>query len=631
MQNEQPLDLPYDTIAGLFVETVRKNEGISFSRRTGEEEWTGISYDELLERVESLALGFEALGFAKGDRLGLVSENRLEWIETDFAAVCSGIVDVPTFPILTAEQLAYIFNDARTKGVVCSNAFQLRKLVAVANQIPTLDTIVVFEPGAIDSVAPSRSIGRTDGSSITIYSLDEVRSRGKDVRAGGRRRLDDLVERVKPDDLLTLIYTSGTTGHPKGVMLSHRNMVENIKGSAAVFPVRSDDIVLSYLPLCHAFERMAGYYTCFAMGATINFARSIETLVVDLGEVRPTLMTTVPRFLERFRGRVEANVRKGPEKKQKVFDWAVDVGARWFEKMQKKGSVGPILGMKHSLADRLVFAKIRERTGNRLRYFISGGAPLHRDVASFFFGAGLPIIEGYGLTEASPVLTVNPADRPKVGTVGRAIPNVELKIAADGEIVARGPNMMVGYHNDEAATTEMIDDEGWLHTGDIGKIDADGYVAITDRKKHLFVSSGGKNIAPGPIEEELATIPLVGQVMLIGDDLPYLTALIVPDVEAGKEALASVGSRVDGSDEEVRAALAESEQIATMIDTAIKEVQRDESAFERVRRFVLLPEEATVDNGLLTPTLKLKRREVMRRYHDEIAGMYPDETIHVPE
>ena len=405
--SSQPLDLPFSTIASMFLTTVSENAGVAFSRRRGENDWEGIEYDELARRVEEIALGFEAWGIKPGERVGLTSENRLEWIESDLACVCSGIVDVPVFPILTAEQLAYIFADARVSTVICSNAFQLRKMVVAAEQIPSLARIILFDPAAIDTVVPDRQVRRTDESVVDVLSLDEVRVRGRDVRASGGRTLEELASSVTPDDLLTIIYTSGTTGHPKGVMLSHANMTANIKGSAAIFPVRNDDIVLSYLPLCHAFERMAGFYTCFARGATIHFARSIETLVTDLGEVRPTLMTTVPRFLERFRERVEKNVRKGPEKKQKIFAWAVGTGGKWFEKMQEKGSVGPILSTTHGVADRLVFAKIRERTGNRLRYFISGGAPLGRDVASFFFAAGMPIIEGYGLTETSPVLTAN--------------------------------------------------------------------------------------------------------------------------------------------------------------------------------------------------------------------------------
>ncbi len=627
---EEPLDLPFSTIGEMFSSVCTEHAvsgGVAFRYRENDI-YHDVSYRELYQRVASCGLGLRSLGISAGDRVGITSENRLEWVIADFACTSIGIVDVPIFPVLTDEQLTYIFSNAGVTAVICSNAFQLRKVISDVEGIPSLRHIIVMETDAIEKVAPARRIERASGEVITIFSLDEVCSRGAETERADPKAFQELVDKVDPDDLLTLIYTSGTTGSPKGVMLTHNNLVSNIKSAGAVIPINSDDIALSYLPLCHAFERMAGFYTCFALGATIAFAENIDRLVTNLAEVRPTLMTTVPRFLERFRARVEAKTRKDPERNQKIYAWAVDVGRTWFEKMEKKGKVGPLLTAKHALADKLVFSKIRARTGGRLRFFISGGAPLSRDIGSYFVAAGMPVVEGYGLTETSPVISANPGSRQKLGTVGIPIPGVEVVIAEDGEILARGENVMRGYYNDPIGTREVIDDRDFLHTGDIGEFDEDGFLRITDRKKHLFVSSGGKNIAPGPIEERLSTLPFVAQVMLLGDDLPYLAALIVPDFEAVADGLRLIGhAPVDPTTEEGRRELAGSAAVEEWMLQEIKDLQRDSAAFERVRKIEILPEEFTVENGMMTPTLKVKRKVVHARFIDEIRALYPGEAI----
>jgi long-chain acyl-CoA synthetase len=436
-------------------------------------------------------------------------------------------------------------------------------------------------------------------------------------------QLENLARAIHPDDLLTLIYTSGTTGNPKGVMLTHGNFVSNIKGAADRLPITIEDVVLSYLPLCHSYERTGGYYTCFACGATIAFADSIETVSENLTEVRPTLMTSVPLLFTRIKTRIERGVEKEPEKKQKAFAWGVKTGIERFRDQQSKGRVGLALKARYALADRLVLSKIRERTGGRLRFFVSGGGPLPIDVGEFFFGIGLTIIEGYGLTETSPIIAANPIEKPRLGTVGPPLVNVEVKIAEDGEILTRGPHVMKGYFKDEDATSETIDGEGWLHTGDIGVIDKEGYLRITDRKKHLFVNAGGKNIAPGPIENLLAESRLVDQVVLIGDRRLFNTALIVPDFNALQEIAAIQGIAVgDLKDEAAREALIDTEAVIVAIDGEIKRLQKDLSAYERVRRFELLAEPFTVENGMMTPTLKVKRKAVEERYRELIDAMY---------
>jgi long-chain acyl-CoA synthetase len=431
---------------------------------------------------------------------------------------------------------------------------------------------------------------------------------------------------VQPDDLATLIYTSGTTGNPKGVMLTHRNFTSNLEGAARAFPVNEDDVVLSYLPLSHSYERTAGYYTCFAAGATIAFADSIETVARDLAEVQPTLMTSVPILFSRIKGRIEKGVAAGPASKARMFRWALGVSLAYV-RARMKGSAGALLKAQHAAADKVVMSKLRERIGlTRMRFFVSGGGPLPADVAEFFFAIGVKIIEGYGLTETSPILSANPVDKPKIGSVGVPLFNVEIRIADDGEILARGPNIMRGYFNDPDATAETIDGNGWLHTGDIGRFDDDGYLRITDRKKNLFVSSGGKNIAPQPIENTIAESRLIDMVMLIGDARPYLTALIVPDYETIAEIAVAGGATVgDLTTPEGRAGLIDSDPVALAIDADLKRAQRDLAAYERVRRFELLSEPFTVENGMLTPTLKVKRRVVEERYRDLIESMYAEE------
>ena len=488
----------------------------------------------------------------------------------------------------------------------------------VVAQIPSLHHIILIQEDAAENLDLSTLSG------VKVTTLGTMISEGRKIAKAVPGQLDELIDRVEPDDLLTLIYTSGTTGNPKGVMLTHRNLVANIKGATDAIPIRHEtDVVLSYLPLCHAFERMAGYYTCFACGATIAFAESIDTLITNLAEVRPTLMTTVPRFLERFKSRVENQAGQKSERDQKVFNWAVEVGRKRFRKIEKKKRVGIMLKLKYAIADRLVFRTIRERTGGRLRFFVSGGAALPRDVGEFIFATGINVIEGYGLTESSPVISANRLEKAKLGTVGLPLPNVEVRIAKDGEILTRGEHVMRGYYKDLAGTAEVIDPEGWLSTGDIGEFDRDGYLRITDRKKHIFVSSGGKNIAPGPIEDLLSSSRLIGQIMLVGDDRPYLTALIVPEFEALVDMLREEGGHPGkANNADARKQMAESESTLGLIEADIRRLQRPLSAFERVRRFEVLPEEFTVENGMLTPTLKVKRKEVMKVYAELIEGMY---------
>jgi long-chain acyl-CoA synthetase len=611
-----PLVTDFSTIAEMFLGVTDKFKGSSKHAlmRKVEGKYVGISYKELYDQVEAFALSLRALGLSHGDRVGILAENRPEWIVADFACACSGFVDVPIFPILTPKQVEYIFNNAEVKAVICSNTLQLGKLLKVAENIPSLQHIIVMQEDAL------KKEPRAEEFQVILFG--KMIEAGRELARAMPNQLSNLARSTRRDDLLTLIYTSGTTGNPKGVMLTHGNFTANVKGAVDRLSITPDDVVLSYLPLCHSYERTGGYYTCFACGATIAFADSIETVAENLTEVHPTLMTSVPRLFERIKNRVEKKAQSESPRNWKIFQWAIRTGIERY-RAEQKGGAGLVLKAKNAIADKLVFAKIRERTGGRLRFFVSGGGPLPVDVGEFFFAVGLKIIEGYGLTESSPIIAANTMEKQKLGTVGPPLSNVEVKLAEDGEILTRGPHVMHGYLNDPDATAEAIDEEGWLHTGDIGQFDRDGFLKITDRKKHIFVSAGGKNIAPGPIEALIAESRLVDQVMLIGDARPFNTALIVPDFDALKELGAIQGVSVGNlKDQAAREQLIDNEAILVSIDSEIKRLQKDLSSFERIRRFELLAEPFTVENGMMTPTLKVKRKVVIEKYKELIEGMY---------
>jgi long-chain acyl-CoA synthetase len=600
-----PVAVDFTTIPEMFLAVTDRfsdesRPALQFKTPSGYE---GITHADLRLRVEHFALGLSALGLKGGERVAIVSENRPEWVIADMSIVALGGVDVPVYPTMTARQNLFIFNDAGVRFAIVSNQFQLNKVMRVIGELKTLEKVIVIND---KGVVP-------DGR---VMAFSTVLSMGEKARGENPDFFQASVKMVKPDDLLTLIYTSGTTGNPKGVMLSHHNLVSNIKSSASVIPIGIEDTMLSFLPLSHSFERMAGYYTAFACGATIAYAESVETVRDNMLEVKPTIVTTVPRLFERIYSRIAKQVDSSPPFRQKIFSWALAVGHE-YALASKRGTASPGLRAKHLLADRLVFSKLRTRTGGRMKFFVSGGAALGRQFGEFFEAVGLNIIEGYGLTESSPVISVNRLDNYKFGSVGKPIPGVEVRIAEDGEILARGPNIMQGYWNDKASTREVLDSEGWLHTGDIGVQDAEGFVHITDRKKHLFVSSGGKNIAPQPIESLFMSIKYIEQFMLIGDRRMFLTALIVPDFDALKE-YADARNIAYSSE----ADLAKNPQITELIEKEIQGIQKDLANYERVRKFTILDRQFTIENGELTPTLKVRRNVVEERYAHLIEEMY---------
>lgn len=599
-----PVCVMFETIPEMFLNLTRKfaAEPRPLFMHKVDGQYVGISYVEAERRMELFAFGLASLGVKKGDRVAIISENRPEWAIADLAIVSLGAIDVPVYPTMTAKQTEYIFNDANVVAVVVSNQYQLNKVLKIAVNVKGLKHIILMN--------------EKSGVETGAIAFNKVMEMGERFRESNPQYLIEALKMVRPDNLLTFIYTSGTTGNPKGVMLSHGNLVSNIISSAQVIELHERYTMLSFLPLSHSFERMAGYYTAMACGATIAYAESVETVRDNMLEVRPNVVMTVPRLFERIHSRIIKQIDAGPMPQRKIFHWAVKVGYQ-FQKARKRSELSPILNLKNKLADKLVFAKIRARTGGRMKFFVSGGAALPREFGEFFEAIGLTIIEGYGLTETSPVLTVNRLEGYKFGSVGQVIPGVTLKIADDGEILARGPNIMQGYWNNPDATAELIDKEGWFHTGDIGVIDSDGYVYITDRKKHLFVSSGGKNIAPQPIENLFLGSKYIEQFVLIGDRRMFLTALIVPDFDSLKEYADSHKLSYQTNNDLVKLP-----EINSLVEKDIQQLQKDLASFERVRKFALLEKPFTIEDGELTPTLKVKRKVVEERYATLIDGMY---------
>ena len=562
----------------------------------------GLSTREWFDRVRDLALGLEALGVVAGDRIGIMSESRPEWLTADLAVQLLGGVTVPVYPTLTPPQAAAILADAGARFVFVSSTEQLARIQSARARVPSVETVMTFDPNA----------------AADVPSLEDIAARGHArmvAEWGIGRQFRDRARAIRPDQLATIIYTSGTTAEPKGVMLSHRNLISNLLAVRPMIVVDIDDVSLSFLPLSHSFERLASYFY-LTQGVTMVFAESMDTVARDLLVVRPTVMTGVPRVYEKFQARILEGGKALPLPRRLLFNWAVHVA---MAKGRLAGAGKPVTGAlaaEASIAERLVFAKIRERVGGRLRIFVSGSAPLARETGEFFMGVGLPITEGYGLTETSPILAANPPGAWRIGTVGTALTGVEIRIAEDGEIVARGPNVMMGYYNKPAETAEVIRD-GWFHTGDIGVIDPEGYLTITDRKKDVLVTSGGKKVAPQPIEAALKRQPLVAEAVVLGDRHKFISALIVPDFAALERQLRSQGKPVPGRDR-----IAQDPAVIAIYDGIVTQVNQSLSQFERIKKIRLLPRELTIDSGELTPTMKVKRRVVEERWAKDIEAIY---------
>jgi len=568
-----------------------------------------LSTQRFLERIESIGLALRDMGVVPGDRVAIMSETRQEWLLTDFGILTARGVTVPIYPTLSAQQARYILQDSGARGVFVADSQQAAKILEVRHTLPALEFIVVFpETG-------------TPATSRTVMTFDALLARGaaRVSDPAARAAYDEGIAAAQPEDLLTIIYTSGTTGEPKGVMLSHANLLSNVLATSPVLGLGTHDVALSYLPLSHVFERMV---TCVYLyeGVTIAHAESMETLARDLQQVRPTVMTGVPRVYEKLHGRIHEAVAAGPAVRQRLFHWAVRVGQRVSARRVRGEAVPPSLKVQWTLADRLVASKIRARVGGRLRLAVSSSAPLPKHIAEFFNGIGLRLIEGYGLTETSPVVSVNPLDRPRFGTVGCAIDGVEVAIAEDGEILTRGPNIMQGYWRRPEDTAAAIVD-GWFHTGDIGSLSDDGYLTITDRKKELLVTSGGKKVAPAPIEMVLKRHPLVAEAVVVGEGRKFPAVLIVPDFAALEQRLRTLNLPLG-----TREQLVTREDVRSLYQEVVDGINSELARYEQLKKLALLPTEFTIAGGELTPTLKLRRKRILERWQSVVDALYEGET-----
>jgi long-chain acyl-CoA synthetase len=592
------------TLTQLFVEAVDSHDLPKALQVKVGGVYQPISHRTLAERVRHVAFGLRALGVARADRVAILSENRPEWAIADYACLMAGMTDVPIYPTLPAEQIAYILRDSAVVAIFVSTAEQSAKIAEIREQLPALKHVITFE----DAMVP--------GSTLTMAAVEARGAAAMTPDAAARYRSDALA--IAPGDVATIIYTSGTTGEPKGAMLTHGNIASNVAAVIDLLELGADDVSLSFLPLSHILERMFDY-VMFAAGVSIAYVESMDTIAANMLEVRPTIVVSVPRVYEKVYGRITDKALQGGGAKRQIFLWSRKVGDKWTTEMLAGRAPGGLLALRHAIADKLVFSKVRAAVGGRIRYFVSGGAPLSTEINRFFYAAGCRIYEGYGLTETSPVISVNTPARLTIGTVGPPIPGVEVRVADDGEILTRGPHVMKGYLNHPEATSAAIDADGWFHTGDIGTLE-DGLLRITDRKKDIIVTSGGKNIAPQPIENQVKLNKYVAQAVMIGDRRKFPVILVVPNFQqldrwAGYKNIPTSDRRKMLGNALVKAKM-EKEVIGALGKFA---------QFEKPKKVVLLENDFTIDGGELTPTLKVKRRTVDRKFRAMIDAAYTAE------
>lgn len=588
-----------ETICQLFSNTIQSypRENLMLCKKEGQ--YVPISTEEFGIKVKHFSLGLKELGLNPEDKLVILSETRPEWVMTDIANLCAGGITVPIYPSLIAEQIKYIVEDSDAKIVVYSDSEQGDKVAEIRANLSDVTHYVTFESEAPDGV----------------LTFDQVLEKGKEIFEESPDLFDKAASLAKPETLASILYTSGTTGVPKGVMLTHNNFISNVKGVTDVIEFSNKDTVLSWLPLSHSFERIATY-TYLYKGCSIAYAEDMLTVGQNMPEVQPTVVIGVPRLFEKVYSAVMDNVLASPPLKRKIFFWATKVGREFGQRTLRGEPIPKFLEFKRKIAHKLVFSKIIAKTGGRIRFFVSGAAPLSKDIAELFYAMGLIVLEGYGLTETSPIISVNRLEKIKFGSVGPPIPDVEVKIADDGEILARGPNIMKGYYKMEEETMEAIKD-GWFYTGDIGHLDEDGFIVITDRKKDIIVTAGGKNVAPQPIENVLKTNTYMTDVLVIGDRRKFMSALVVPNFEKLEEY-----AKFNNIPYKDKQDLIKNEDIVKFLEAEIDRATPNLASYEKVKKIALLDREFTIADGEITPTFKIKRNVVEKKYKDCIDALY---------
>jgi long-chain acyl-CoA synthetase len=589
------------TLPHYCIEAFRRHNKPEALKYKDDGDWKGISGAAAIEKIRRLALGFSDLGIGSGDKVAIISENRPEWSLCDLAVLSLGGATVPIYTTQAVDQVRYILEDSDSKMLLVSGRKMWEHISTAVQSIEHLERLVFFDDDSIPS-HDSRAI-----------SLADVEERGRGAEEVDEKQFERLLQKVSTDDLATIIYTSGTTGEPKGVMLTHRNFTSNVASISRGLPIRTTDRSLAVLPLSHIFERTV-FYVLSANGVTVHYCSSFDQLAGHLQEVKPTIMTAVPRLFEQVYHKIVKKGRSAGGIKTKLFNWSLKVGQDYWDAVDNQRFISPALRARHALASRLVFSKWREGVGGALRFFVSGGAPLSKKLSYAFWAAGIPILQGYGMTEACIVCANRPEDN-KVGSIGKPFYGIEMKVAdKDGEILIRGENVMGGYFNKPDATAKALDNEGWYHTGDVGYVDEDGHFYITDRIKDLFKLSNGKYVAPQQVESLLKQSPLIAQAIVVGAGRKQVGALIVPDWESLKQTLKEEGIDVSGAREE----LCENKHVVKRVQNDAVEFTRELSDYERVKRVYLLPREFSIDKGEMTPTLKIKRGVIDEKYSEAI-------------
>jgi len=621
-----PTLVAFETLTDLYLNLTRKYKNSSktaFAYKDPEHsEYKEITWDEAQTDILAIANLLIEKGAGPGDRIAIISENRYEWAVVDLATQLIGCVNVALYTALPSGQCEYILRDSEASIFFVSTGMQLQKAVDIFDNCENLEYVIAFDEPKKNSLA--------DKEFVTFFK--SARSMVSELKGKNNDEIKQRSRGVRPEDVATLVYTSGTTGKPKGVMLTHNNIVSNIKAAHDAIHIDENDRCLSFLPLSHSFERTVGYYAMIAGGAEIFYAQSVETVAKNMTDCSPSIVVSVPRLFEKFHKIVTGNVEEGGAFKKAVFSWAMDIGQKYSE--GKRG----LVSLQKIVADKLVFNKLKDRTGGNIRLFASGGSALPADIGTFFLAAGFKILEGYGLTETSPIITCNRYDDIRIGTVGKVINGVTVGIlrledneitaeisgedypadltSGPGEILCKGPNVMKGYWNKEEETNEIIDDDGWLHTGDIGQF-VEGRLQITDRIKHMIVNAGGKNIYPGPIEDLFKTNKWIDQIMVVGEGKSYMAALIVPAFDLLKDYARQNDIQFESTND-----LLEKDEIQNIYKKEIRNISSELTSHEKIRDFHLMPEEFTVEGGELTPTLKIKRRVIEEKYSGLIASIF---------
>lgn len=568
-----------------------------------------LTYHQVYEKAKAFALGLKSLGLQKGDAIAILSGNRPEWVIADFAALSLGILDVPIYPTLTAIEIQHIVTNSCSKAILVETRAHLDSVLSILGQCPHLKYVIVM----MEIMSPFEK------TLPYCLSFKELVTLGKHKPKLEKDAWEKEMASITPEQGATIVYTSGTTGNPKGVVLSHHNILSNVQDILAITPLSDQDVVLSFLPLTHVFERTVGYYTLLAVGGTIYYAENMNTVSANMIEAKPTILVSVPRLYEKIQAKILDEL-KGFRKN--VFFWALKVGQKYNAQQKSKRRslfLYLYLYLQRFIAARMVYSKIKTKTGGRLRFFVSGGAPLPKEIARFFENLGFIILEGYGMTESSPVIACNRLEAYKLGTVGKVLPSQTVKLAEDGELLAKGPNIMPGYFQALQATQESIDSEGWLHTGDIAEIDSEGFIKIIDRKKELIVLSNGKKIPPQVLEQKLMISPFIAQAVIIGEGHHYLVALIVPNFSR----LSKFVDRRDLSYHTVEELVA-LPQVHALYTGIVHRKLLHFANYEKIKTFRLLTHEFTPEAGELTPTLKPRRRIIYKHYEKEIASMYEE-------